>query len=182
MGTLSEPTPVMMFLAAFSRFPEALEWAKERACEKLGPIALESDVFLFDDTDYYEPTMGADLKKVFWAFERLADPACLAELKRQTNAWEETYVKLGQHSCARPLNLDPGYLTLGKLVLASTKDHMHRIYLSDGIYAEVTLFFRHGAWRASEWTFADYRREDYQAFFTSCRNRLHRDLREGRSA
>ena len=78
----------------------------------------------------------------------------------------------------RPLNLDPGYLTLGKLVLASTKDFAHRIYLSRGIYAEVTLYYRHGRWEHHQFTFADYRREDYQHFFSQCRDVLHRRLRE----
>ena len=62
---------------------------------------------------------------------------------------------------------------------ASTKDFAHRIYLAQGIYAEITLFFRHGRWRHHEWTFGDYRREDYQRFLTECRDLLHRRLREG---
>jgi hypothetical protein len=69
----------------------------------------------------------------------------------------------------RPLNLDPGYLTPAKLVLASTKDHAHRIYLSRGIYAEVTLFYKDRHWQPREWTFPDYRRADYQEFFSQCR-------------
>ena len=74
----------------------------------------------------------------------------------------------------RPLNLDPGYLTLGKLVLASTKDFAHRIYLSRGIYAEVTLQYRHRRWEHHQYTFPDYRREDYQQFFSECREGMKR--------
>jgi hypothetical protein len=127
--------------------------------------------------------MGSDLKKVFWAFQRPFDPAELADIKRQTNAWEIEFAAaardnriLGEDELpiaeSRPLNLDPGYLTAAKLVLASTKDHTHRIYLHDGIFAEVTLFYRHGQWEHHEWTFPDYRRTDYQAFFTLLRNAL----------
>jgi hypothetical protein len=65
-------------------------------------------------------------------------------------------------------------MTPAKLVLASTKDHAHRIYLSQGIYAEVTLFYRDREWQAREWTFPDYRRADYHAFFDACRNYLLR--------
>lgn len=79
---------------------------------------------------------------------------------------------LGRHAESRPLNLDPGYLTPAKLVLASTKDHAHRIYLRDGIFAEVTLVYRKGKWQPLEWTYPDYRRDDYQQFFTRCRERL----------
>jgi hypothetical protein len=121
--------------------------------------------------------MGRGLRKVFWTFTGLIDPGKLADLKLQTNRWEQDYAALGNHPELRPLNLDPGYLTLGKLVLASTKDFTHRIYLDRGIYAEVTLYYRHGAWQHHEWTFPDYRRQDYQAFFSKARESLHRQLR-----
>ena len=117
-------------------------WAREQCDQQFGPIALASDAFDFTETDYYAATMGADLKKQFLAFERLIDPAALADIKRQTNEWEAEYAALGRHAEPRPLNLDPGYITPAKLVLASTKDHAHRIYLRDGIYAEVTLAYR----------------------------------------
>jgi hypothetical protein len=116
--------------------------------------------------------MGVGLKKQFFAFERLIDPAALADIKGQTNEWEAAYAALGKHAEPRPLNLDPGYITAAKLVLASTKDHAHRIYLHDGIYAEVTLVFRHRQWQPLEWTYPDYRRDDYHRFFSACRERL----------
>jgi hypothetical protein len=116
--------------------------------------------------------MGTDLKKQFVVFEQPIDPAALADIKRQTNAWEAEYAALGRHPEPRPLNLDPGYITAAKLVLASTKDHAHRIYLRDGIYAEVTLAYRDRRWQPHEWTYPDYRRDDYQQFFTDCRRLL----------
>jgi hypothetical protein len=70
------------------------------------------------------------------------------------------------------VNIDPGYITPAKLVLASTKDHAHRIYLRDGIFAEVTLVYRQRKWQPLEWTYPDYRRDDYQQFFTECREWL----------
>jgi hypothetical protein len=79
---------------------------------------------------------------------------------------------MGQHSEPRPLNLDPGYITPAKLLLASTKDHAHRIYLAEGIYAEITLMFRQRRWQPTEWTYPDYRRDDYQEFFSQCREWL----------
>jgi hypothetical protein len=116
--------------------------------------------------------MGADLKKQFLACERPIDPGELAGIKRRTNEWEAEYAALGRHTEPRPVNLDPGYVTPAKLVLASTKDHAHRIYLQHGIYAEVTLAYSRHQWQAMEWTYPDYRREDYQAYFTQCREYL----------
>jgi hypothetical protein len=177
--------PALLLLAAFSRHASALDWTAKRAAIQWGPIAQTSQPFEFNETDYYRPTMGSNLKKVFWAFERPIDPADLAAIKRLTITWEHDFAALvsrgeevGDNASpiteSRPLNLDPGYLTSAKLVLASTKDHTHRIYLRDGIFAEITLFFRHGRWEHHEWTFPDYRRADYQAFFSQVRDFLKR--------
>ena len=178
MGNISSPAPVLAIFAAFSRYGEAIDWAAERAAAALGPIALRSEPYAFVETDYYQESMGAELKKCFWAHETLVDPARLAELKHMSNRWEEEYAALGRHPEPRPLNLDPGYVTPAKLVLASTKDHAHRMYLTDGIFAEVTLFYRDRAWQAREWTFPDYRRADVQEFFTRARGHLMARLRE----
>lgn len=174
MGEIHQPEPVLLILAAFSRHEAALDWARHRAEEQWGGVALASPRFQFAETDYYEPTMGRDLWKCFFAFETLVDPAVLVERKIATNDWELDYAKRGGHDEPRPLNLDPGYLTPAKLVLASTKDHAHRLYLARGIYAEVTLYYKDRQWQHRDWTFPDYRREDYRQFFSACRELLRR--------
>lgn len=179
MGAPTPHVPVLLLLAAFSRHDAALDWARQKAIENFGPIELESPRFAFAETHYYDATMGPELKKTFFTFQRPFDPAELVEVKLQTNRWEEEYAAAAGHAESRPLNLDPGYLTLAKLVLASTKDFAHRIYLSRGIFAEVTLLYRHHRWQHHEYTFADYRREDYQQFFAQCRERIKRMRDEG---
>ena len=178
MGQPSTHPPALLLMAAFSRHEDALGWARRRAEETWGAVIHESAAFAFEETHYYDASMGAGLRKIFWTFEhpRVADE--LAEIKLATNRWEEEYAALAEHAEPRPLNLDPGYLTLGKLVLASTKDFAHRIYLGQGIFAEVTLFYRHHRWQDHQYTFADYRRADYQQFFTDCRDWLHRRIRD----
>jgi hypothetical protein len=172
MGAIWTPTPVLLLIAASSRYSETLQWAHERAAAAYGAIALASDAFDFTETDYYLATMGPNLKKQFFAFEKLIDPATLAEIKAETNRWEAEYAATGNYAEPRPLNLDPGYITPAKLVLASTKDHAHRLYLRAGIYAEVTLAYRQRHWQPLEWTYPDFRRDDYHSFFTRCRERL----------
>ncbi|MGO8691477.1 MAG: DUF4416 family protein [Thermoguttaceae bacterium] len=172
MGQAGPHSAALLVLAAFSRHEAALRWARGRAAETWGPPALESPAFDFRETDYYQATMGAGLRKVFLAFPPPFDAATLVEIKLQTNAWEQEYARAAGHAEPRPLNLDPGYLTLAKLVLASTKDFAHRVYLRDGIYAEVTLFYKHHRWEHHQYTFADYRRADYQQFFSQCREFL----------
>jgi hypothetical protein len=172
MGTTHEPDAVLLLVAVSSRYQAALNWARVRIESQFGRLALVSEAFAFTETDYYTATMGIELKKQFVVGEQRIDPGSLAKIKRQTNSWEAEYAALGEHLEPRPLNLDPGYITPAKLVLASTKDHAHRIYLGEGIYAEVTLAFRQRQWQPMEWTYPDYRRADYQAFFTQCREYL----------
>jgi len=174
MGEPASHTPVLLLLAAFSRYELALDWARQRAIETWGPIERESPAFEFAETHYYDATMGPGLKKVFFTFQQPFDPEKLVEIKLQTNEWEQEYAVKNEWAEPRPLNLDPGYLTQGKLVLATTKDFAHRIYLSRGIYAEVTLQYRHHRWQHHQYTFADYRRADYQRFFTECRETVKR--------
>jgi hypothetical protein len=172
MGDLHAPSDVLLLIAASSRYEDALAWGLHQAEREFGPAVAISDAFDFTETDYYAAEMGAGLKKQFWAFEKLIDPGRLAAIKLATNFWEAEYAGAALHPEPRPLNLDPGYLTLAKLVLASTKDHAHRIYLADGIYAEVTLSYRHGGWQPLDWTYPDYRRAEFHEFFTRCRDRL----------
>ncbi len=172
MGDIHQPAPTMLLVAVVSRHQTAFDWSREIAIQYHGPVILTSDAFDFSETDYYTATMGAGLKKQFLAFERPIDPGALAQIKRQTNEWEAEYAALARHAEPRPLNLDPGYITPAKLVLASTKDHAHRIYLREGIYAEVTLAYRQHRWQPLEWTYPDYRRDDFHRFFNECREWL----------
>lgn len=176
MGRICEPQPVLLIVAAFSREKAALEWVRARAESAWGPVTLSSDEFEFDQTDYYAASMGSGLVKRFFACEPLIKPGRLAAIKRETNAWEDEYAHSAGLALSRPLNIDPGYITQAKLILASTKDHAHRLYLADGIYAEVTLQFVHSEWRPLAWTFPDYRRAEYHEFFSACRAYLRGKL------
>ncbi len=172
MGSITQPSPALLILAAFSQFTEALEWTREKAIRTWGPLAMESDLFSFTETDYYRASMGPRLRKKLFALAAGFDPSRLSEIKSVTNAWESACLAelAGMAGDAsRVLNLDPGYLTDAKLILASTKNHAHRIYLSNGIYAEITLQYRSGAWQPCPWTYPDYRRVEYLEFFQRCR-------------
>ncbi|HBT76117.1 MAG TPA: DUF4416 domain-containing protein [Planctomycetaceae bacterium] len=176
MGDIKAPNPTLLIIAAFSRETAPSEetgptaWARRRCEERFGPIRLESEAFQVDlFTDYYAPSMGTGLLKRFWAFERPIDPGTLAGIKCFSNALESEYAASHGGDVERPLNLDPGYIDLGKLVLASTKDHAHRIYLRDGIYAETTLMYTRKHWQPHPWTYPDYQSGEFQRFFDRCR-------------
>jgi hypothetical protein len=172
------PDPVLLVVAGFSRHEGALAWAQERLVEQFGPVALASQMFDFNQTRYYEATMGPGLRKQFLAFGELIDPERLAGIKRQTIALEAELAQTGRHSEPRPLNLDPGLLSLGKFCLATTKDQQHRIYLRDGIFAEVTLRYQDGAFEPWPWTYADYQEKGVRQFLNEARLYYRRQLRQ----
>ena len=169
MGHLSFPDSVALVVATFSRHIEVIACARERLNTIYGPVALTSPLFDFNQTRYYEPTMGPGLRKQFFVFQDLVAADCLADVKSQTNKLEAEFARSGAYPETRPLNLDPGVLFLGKFLLATTKDQAHRIYLRDGIFAEVTLRFHDGTFEPWPWTYADYREPWVIAFLNEAR-------------
>jgi hypothetical protein len=170
MGTIHSPKPVLLFMAVFSSDSTAFDWVRKRAEAQWGPLARESEPFAVEAfTDYYAATMGETLPKRLWTFENLISPDMLPKIKCLTNDWETEFKSVSICPAERPLNIDPGYIDLGKLILASTKDHAHRIYLSDGIFAETTLMYTQKQWKSLPWTYPVYQSEGYKEFLTKCR-------------
>ena len=172
MGNPRNSTASLLVAACFSRHPQALAWAEQQLQPVYGPILLRSADYAFHHTRYYEPEMGADLRKRLIVFEPLTAPDCLPAVKRHTIQMEQELAASGLFPDARPLNLDPGLLQLGKFLLASTKDQGHRIFLRDGIFAEVTLRFHAGAFEPWPWTYADYREPEVLRFLAEARELL----------
>jgi Domain of unknown function (DUF4416) len=171
----------MLVVAAFSRQAEALAWAAERLDKAIGPIAARSEAYAFTQTGYYEAAMGRDLQKQLWAFDRLVPLDSIASIKSETNALEAELAGLKQFPEDRPLNLDPGLLTLGKFQLATTKDQAHRVYVGEGIYLENTLRFQEGAFEPWPWTYADYRLPQVCDFLAQMRGRYQERLSRSRA-
>lgn len=172
MGELKPYHKSVRFIAVFSRYQSHLDWFWNRVEQVWGkPLSL-SPTYAFAESEYYRSTMGEGLLKQFAVLDRNYDPSCLASDKLLTNAWEEDAKKELPTPEHRPLNIDPGYMTLTKLVLASTKNREHRIYLRDGIYAEVTLGFRDQRWKPMPWTYPDYQRNDFLDYFIAARRVL----------
>ncbi|MEW6040486.1 MAG: DUF4416 family protein, partial [Elusimicrobiota bacterium] len=116
--------------------------AESELRNKYGEIEFKSEIIDFNFTSYYEKETGTGLKRKWISFKDMIEPGAIAEIKNNTNLIEEKFSQNGN----RKINLDPGYITGSSLILASTKNYSHRIYLKDGIYAEVTLLFEHKNW------------------------------------
>ena len=173
MAEAQEADTVKLICGMISARAELFDRAAEALADAFGPVDLTSEIMPFDMTDYYEPQMGPGLLRRFVSFAEPFSPAALVEAKLRTNAIEADFAsRRGADAPARPINLDPGYVAPSKLVLASMKDFSHRIYVRDGVYAEVTLLYRKGLWEALEWTFPDFAGGRYDAFLTAARTRL----------
>ncbi len=172
MGLVKQHPRCMRFVGVFSKHPELLEWLWERVRLTWGPLLELSPAYPFSESEYYQSSMGQNLLKQFAVLDLEYDPSELASDKTLTNAWEIEAKQSFDFPEPRPLNVDPGYMSLTKLVLASTKNREHRIYLRDGIYAEVTLAFREQQWKPMDWTYPDYQRSDFREFFTKARKSL----------
>jgi hypothetical protein len=177
MGVIVEPGPVKLFVGMLASDPSRFAEAETLLVERYGPVDLSTHVMPFEYTDYYRAEMGPGLKREFLSFDRLIRPDEIIGVKRTTNGIEDDFARRLKGGPARPVNLDPGYLHLSKVVLATTKDTAHRIYLGQGIYAEVTLHFQRGKYEPWEWTYPDYRTSEYATFFLEVRERLREQLR-----
>lgn len=174
MGQAIEPAPVKLILGVIVADGAPLLDVRAHLEASYGTIDLASEPAPFVATRYYEREMGAPLHRVLWSFESLIPPDALAGIKRETNALERSFASWDGRSWRRRVNLDPGYVDLAKLVLATTKDRQHRLYLGHGIYAEVTLRFTGGRFVPWDWTYPDYRSSEYLAFFNAVRRRYRR--------
>ena len=176
MGDTRPHFPVLFFTAIFSKNIEAIEWGRHEMEQLAGPVLMASPLFEFSETGFYAESMGTGLRKQLFVFSEDFDPAKLPDRKIRSNQLEETFRANHSYPESRPLNIDPGYLSEAKLVLATTKDRDHRVYLRDGIYGEVTLFYLRSGWQFSRWTYPDYRRADYFEFLTDCRKLLRKRI------
>ena len=148
-----------------SAHPDLIKAATALLEKKFGPVDFESDTLIFNYTGYYTPEFGDGLLRKFIGFKKLVSEEGLGRVKLYTGKIESRF----KANDKRKINIDPGYLALGKLVLFSTKDFSHRLYLSKGVYAEVTLHFKQGSFRHWPYTFPDYRTSAYIDIFNRIR-------------
>lgn len=182
MGTIKKPDPVKLFTAMISSQEELIAEALKKLQNKYGGCDFISPVIPFNFTEYYEEEMGTELKRQFASFKELVSPDILPEAKLFTNKLEEDLGYYEAGGLRRKINLDPGYICLSKLILASTKDFSHRIYLREGIFAEITMQWRNKQWEFHRWTFPDYKSKSYLDYFTKLRNIYHAQLKDIKQA
>lgn len=165
MGQIRKYNPVKLFVGFIFKDEDIFNKVRPILIKKFGKIDFESQVIDFNYTDYYQSEFGKSLKRKFISFKNLVNLEDIYAIKIFTNKLEE---KLSTNS-KRLINIDPGYLDLAKLVLLTTKDYAHRIYLNKGIFAEITLFYQDNSFRFWPWTYPDYKSREYLEIFEQIR-------------
>ena len=174
MSTPSEPEKVKLITSLFSPQKDLIDLVIREMESIFGPVDWKSRDLFFDRTKYYAREMGWPLFRRFISFKDLIKPEDLIEIKLKTNQIEERYVEEGK----RRINIDPGYIALERLILATGKNYTHRIYLGQGIYADLTLIYQRGTFQPLEWTYRDYSDPEMIDCFNRLREGYKNQIRE----
>jgi len=167
MSKLQEPVLVKLFIGLIYSRDAPVDECTEELEAKLGEIDFESSEMQFDFTTYYAQEMGRGLSRKIITFRRLIRREELVDIKIFTNEAERKFATGGN----RKINIDPGYIAPEHLILATGKGYYHRPYLGKGVYADLTLVYKHKEFRTLEWTYPDYGREDLRELFKMLREK-----------
>ena len=173
MGKIQKHLPVKL-ISAITFHPELdIESVLNKIEDLHSSCDMRSEIYEFSVfTSYYEQEMNDRLKKYFVSFEKLFNPEELPYLKVKTNMIEEEYLVNGK----RRVNIDPGYITQAKVVLATTKNYSHRIYLGKGIFGDVHMQYSNNSYQPQSWTYPDYKDAQNIIFFNQVRRRYLEQL------
>ncbi len=174
MLKLEFPIPVKFICGFIYPNEKTYSQTKKILAKKFGKLDLESEKIIFNYTSYYYPEMGKPLFRRFISFQKLKNPAQVVNVKLFCLKTEKRFAKENR----RTINIDPGYLNESKLVLTTTKDFSHRVYLGRGIFAETTLFYQKGKFRHFPFSFPDYRTQTYKEIFEKIRNIYSKQIKD----
>ncbi|MBW2622336.1 MAG: DUF4416 family protein [Deltaproteobacteria bacterium] len=174
MSKLQDPLPVKPVAALFSAHRDLLTQAARKLEKKIGPMDFISPEFIFDQSEYYREEMGWPLIKRFFACRELMDPVELVTLKVFTAHLEKEF---SDSSSRRQVNIDPGYISTERLVLATGKNNVQRIYLGRGVWGDLTLIFERGEFKPLPWTYADYASPEVRLIMAEIRKKYQEQLR-----
>jgi len=172
MSRVKESEPALLFVGMLYSDPAVLNHVQQTLEREFGGALLVSPSSQWDYSLHYKDELGWPLLRQFVFFKNVIDPETLADIKVKTNEIEDSFSDNGK----RQINLDPGYLTLAKIVLASTKNYAHRVYLRKGIYGEITLFYQDGIFKPHIFTYRDYQEKSCIDMFMHARKLFKKQL------
>jgi hypothetical protein len=178
MREIRSPIPVKLFIGMLSPEPDLFNMCADIACKAYGPIDYQSEIVPWTNSDFYQEEMGPGILRKFVFFKRLIDPGDLPAIKVDAIRIEKSLTIRTKKNARRRINLDPGYISEAKVVLATTKDYTHRLYVGKGIYAEVTLRYsnKDQSFIPFDYTYLDYCSGPYRLMFNKARGVLRSAL------
>ena len=169
-----KPSPVKLIASLIYSDPVLCEVVRKKVSEEVGEEDFVSQELPFDRTKYYEEEMGSGLRRVFISYAHLVARDQLAAIKVRVHDVESSFSENGK----RKVNIDPGYISSENLVLSTFKGYSHRIYLGQGVFAEVTLIYERGSFMPLKWTYPDYASPEIVEIMNGIRTRYMTGLRE----
>ncbi len=177
MSIPGKPDPAKLIIGFVMHDKKIISDLLPLLMDEFGDIDIISNWFDFNYTDYYYKEMGSPLFRRVIVFKKLIEQKNLSGIKIITNSFEKKWEKNNK----RRVNIDPGYLLLSRFILATGKDYSHRIYLDNGIYADLTLIYKHGEYTPLEWTYPDYASDEMLNFLKKVRQKYAMDMKSMRS-
>jgi hypothetical protein len=168
MSNPREPSPAKLIIGFLYSDPNAQRHALDALTSEFGEMDFLSQSVAFPYTNYYDEELGQEIRRQTAGFLKLVAHESLPDIKLRTNEIEADLSLDGK----RQVNIDPGLLSLERLVLATGKNFTHRIYLRSGIYADLTLIFQDGSYRPLDWTYPDYREPEFLHCLGALRKKL----------
>ncbi len=174
MGQYKVPAPVKLVIGLLGANPQILKTARMLLMDKYGDEEEVMEAIPFTWTNYYAEELGTAPLRSFVSYASAISRERIVEIKRFTNELELSL----SVEALRPVNIDPGYMTLGQFFLATTKDQRQRVYIREGIFVEPTLYFQAGKFLPFDWTYPDYRSQVYHEYMLAARSKLAFQLRQ----
>ena len=168
MSQRSIPLPGKLVISSFFREERILSTLLPLLSEVVGEVQFAGPLMPFDRTEYYYAEMGEPLFRRFLVASNLISRDALPEIKIRIEEIERKLSDNGQ----RAVNIDPGLLTPENFILATGKNFSHRIYLGEGVFADLTLIFQKGEYRPLPWTYPDYASLEIRTLLKELRSSL----------
>ena len=177
MGEIIEARPVKLFIAITYHNSDLYQQTLNQLTDLFGSVEQAYHYDFAAYTNYYEEEMGSDLQKTIVSFNSLVEKDNSPQLKYISNEIEDQTANQQTYPAKRKVNIDPGYLTEAKVILLTTKNFAHRVYVGQGIFAEIALTYRKTGFSPNNWTYPDYRSEGVIQFFNEVREKYRNQIR-----
>lgn len=172
MARVQKPPPGRLIISVIYSSMDALADALNVLERKFGRVQFETPEIPCAETSLYGEEMGGELLRRFFSFDKMVARDGLPSIKGLCHKIEPQFADRVDDYLFRTVNLDPGILTPANLVMASHREYNHRVYLNNGVFAELALVYSRGRFVRLPWTCPDFYGAEAIEFFGRVRASL----------